>query len=1147
MRRPSDQLRPVRPPARTRGPLARAARNQCRLACCVLLLVLPGLGRAQPTPDPLTAGERAWVRAHGPLRFAPDPAFPPFEFFDAAGRLSGVTPDILAALARNLGLEIKPVRFGTWTDVLEGMRRGEADLLGTLTRTPEREQFLAFTQPYLSVPVVLFVNQAAPHTRGFAELAGHRVGVVRNYGAHAWLSAQHPEVTIVPVVTTREGLLMLALGQLDAMLETLPVGQHVLAENSLSTVRLRPEVLFTIPQHLGVTRTNTPLLGILEKGLASVALAERERIFARWTGQDALRPRWALSHWVWELGGVAAAVLALVLLWNRSLRRLVDRRTEALRESEARARQIFDSLPVAAASIDAQGNAELVNRKFTEQFGYTREDLPTLDRWFERAFPEPAYRQRVIERWTRAVAQAGQSGRETDPLEASIVRGDGSVRRVEAAGRLVAGKILVTLNDLTDKKHAEALRDAQNRVLGMVARAEPLREVLTALCRFMDSASAEGRSSILVLDATGKRFAWGVAPALPEAYNRALEGFAAGPDRGSCGTAVYRKAPVVVTDISTDPLWAPWRDLALPHGLRACASYPVFGSQGQVLGAFALYYRRPVAPGPSDLHLIDLLADLAAVAIERTLAEATLRESQANLAAAQRIARLGSWEADISTSGKPVPASLKWSDQVFRIFGCEPGQLEVTNENFFRMVHPEDRPRIRAAVQQAIEQHTPYQFEHRIILPDGAERIVQEQAEILRDPATGQPVRLVGTVQDITERKRAEETRARLEADLRQAHKMEAVGQLAGGIAHDFNNILTVVLGHATVLAEEPQLPAALRAPAAQIVESARRAASLTRQLLAFSRRQVMQVAPLHLNEVLANISTMLQRLLGEHIALHCDFGASLPPVEADAGMLEQVIVNLAVNARDAMPKGGRLVIATGVEQLGPADALGRPEAREGRFVTLRVQDNGCGIDPATQARMFEPFFTTKEVGKGTGLGLATVYGVVKQHQGWIEVSSQVDQGSTFVVFLPACDVQPPPPPLGDAFAPAQGGHETILVVEDESALRNLVRICLRRAGYEVLEASNGLEALKVWEANQGRIDLLLTDLVMPEGISGHELAERLRAAKPGLKVIYSSGYSRDTLATEGASPANDFHLPKPYQPAALTQTVRRCLDTANS
>ncbi|HTL18651.1 MAG TPA: response regulator, partial [Patescibacteria group bacterium] len=377
---------------------------------------------------------------------------------------------------------------------------------------------------------------------------------------------------------------------------------------------------------------------------------------------------------------------------------------------------------------------------------------------------------------------------------------------------------------------------------------------------------------------------------------------------------------------------------------------------------------------------------------------------------------------------------------------------------------------------------------------------------------------------------------------LRQSQKLEAVGQLAGGVAHDFNNLLTVIRGNTElVLMTSSQMPAVSTECLGQVVTAADRAAKLTRQLLAFSRKQVMLSQPLHLGELVTNLSKMLRRLIGEHIQLQCECEASLPFVQADAGMLEQVLVNLAINSRDAMPNGGRLLIATRAIEFDAVQAHEHEEGRIGKFVTLSVVDTGTGIAPEHLPHIFEPFFTTKEVGKGTGLGLATAYGIIKQHQGWMEVSTKVEKGSTFTIYLPALAALASPKGTEQNPAKPIGGKETILLVEDEQAVRLLTQRLLKNFGYTVFEAASGQAALDLCASLKLKIDLVLTDIIMPGGINGRDLAERLRSKNPHLKVIFTSGYSGEVLGheTEFVRQTNSRFLAKPCPPHLLLETIR--------
>ena len=476
------------------------------------------------------------------------------------------------------------------------------------------------------------------------------------------------------------------------------------------------------------------------------------------------------------------------------------------------------------------------------------------------------------------------------------------------------------------------------------------------------------------------------------------------------------------------------------------------------------------------------------------------------------------------------------SENVTRLLGYEvPDVLQPTW--WVSHLHPADRSRVLGEIPTLLrkgELTLEYQFEGR----SGAYRWIHDEARLLRDPK-GIPVEVFGAWLDITERKQ-------LEQQFHQAQKMEAVGRLAGGVAHDFNNLLTAILGSADLVLDSltPTIPE--RGEIEEIRKAALRAADLTRQLLAFSRQQVIAPTALNPNDVVTNMEKLLRRLLGEDVELRTVLTPEPGTVKADPSQLEQIVVNLAVNARDAMPEGGKLTIETQNVELDEAYTRGHLSAQPGSYVMLAVSDTGIGMDAATQARIFEPFFTTKEKGKGTGLGLATVYGIVKQSDGWIWVYSEPGHGTTFKIYLPriteaAAPAAPSPvPPV------SVRGSETVLLVEDDEMIRNLVQKVLKANGYTVLVAASGHDALRLAGQHQGRIHLVMTDVVMP-GINGREVAERLAAARAGIKVLYLSGYTDDAIVHHGVLEPGIAFLQKPFTPAVLARKVREVLEGASA
>ena len=425
-------------------------------------------------------------------------------------------------------------------------------------------------------------------------------------------------------------------------------------------------------------------------------------------------------------------------------------------------------------------------------------------------------------------------------------------------------------------------------------------------------------------------------------------------------------------------------------------------------------------------------------------------------------------------------------------------------------------------------------YQNPIVTKTGEERLISWHNTVLRDPQ-GRPTGTLSIGEDVTDH-------TRLEAQYRQAQKMEAVGRLAGGVAHDFNNLLTAIFGYADLLAEALPPDHTGREDLQEIRTAATRASALTRQLLAFSRQQVLQPIVLSLNDVVENIEKMLHRLLGEDVELETHLAKNLGNVRADAGQLEQVIMNLAVNARDAMPTGGKLTIETANTDLDEAYTEQHQPVIPGRYVMLAVSDTGTGMDAITKTKVFEPFFTTKEPGKGTGLGLATVYGIVKQSGGYVWVYTEPGKGTAFKIYLPHVDAPLEPVSRAPELAGTVAGTETVLVAEDDELLRPLARELLTKLGYRVLEARNSVEALAVARSHQGDLHLLVSDVVMPGG-GGFQLGQQLVTERPGLKVLYMSGYTDEAVVRHGLLERGLNYLQKPFTPAVLARRVRDVLD----
>jgi two-component system cell cycle sensor histidine kinase/response regulator CckA len=513
---------------------------------------------------------------------------------------------------------------------------------------------------------------------------------------------------------------------------------------------------------------------------------------------------------------------------------------------------------------------------------------------------------------------------------------------------------------------------------------------------------------------------------------------------------------------------------------------------------------------------------------ERNQSDMVLRRTEERMRFTLESAHIGVWDMDY------LSGVLQWSNVLEEQYGLAPGTFDGTFETFGERIHPDDRASVLEIIASSMKTGSDFTVLHRTIKPDGTVRWLSGSGRTLLDDS-GHPLRAVGISQDVTERRV-------LEAQFQQAQKMEAVGRLAGGVAHDFNNLLTVILGFCELLLAGCDPDDARRSDITEIQKAGTRAARLTTQLLAFSRKQIIEPSLLDLNAILSDMRPMLGRLIREDVKIMLGLPPRLGCVKADRGQIEQVVLNLIVNAQDAMPSGGTLTIETANIDLDEHYAAMHTEVTPGPHVALTVTDSGVGMSSDVMQHLFEPFFTTKPEGQGTGLGLATVHGIAARNGGSVNVYSEVGRGSSFKVYFPLAghaatiaDTPPPPPPR------ASEGGETVMVVEDAGGLRELTKRLLETQGYTVVTAGNAEEAVRLFDEHPS-IDVLLTDVVMP-GPSGPELTKQLIARRPGLKVIYMSGYTDEAIVQHGVLQPGIAFLHKPFSSGALGRKIREVLD----
>ena len=800
-----------------------------------------------------------------------------------------------------------------------------------------------------------------------------------------------------------------------------------------------------------------------------------------------------------------------------------ERIAAALRASEAELRLLAEAMPQIVWITLADGSRTFVNAQWTAYTGLSLAE--SLGAGWETPI-HPDDRERVRAGWREAAVTR------TYAVECRLRRADGSYRWwlirgvpvVDGAGDIA--KWFGTCTDIDDVKRSQTRtteRVAELTLLRAVddaiRSARELDDALATAMRLLSEHLGVTRCAYADVDLDGDRF---VIPHDFVVGGASMAGEHRLSTFGESLAARIRQAgaPVVIGDAVADLGAADAAPLAALD-IRALVCCSLFRN-GRLRAMMAVHDARPRAWSASEVAFVTEVTERCWTSIEHRATHARLLENEAALRLASRAARLGAWSVELPGQ------RLTWSDEVREIHEV-PFGMEPTVAQALEFYAPEFRDEITARFTACVRDGTPFDLELQVITAKQRRVWVRAigQAERASD---GTIVRVLGAFQDIDDRRRLEE-------QLRQAQKMEAIGQLAGGVAHDFNNILSVILGYTSLILDELKPGDPLRDEISEVRRAGERATDLTRQLLAFSRKQMLQPRVLDIHQVISGMARMLTRVLGEDIELVLTTAPGVGKVLADPSQLEQIVLNLAVNARDAMPRGGTLTFAVASAALDPTPAGALPS-----HVVLSISDTGVGMDADTRERIFEPFFTTKATGDGTGLGLATVFGIVQQSGGHIVVESAPGKGATFRIYLPRTDLTTG----GAAAIPTDGaslrGTETILLVEDEEQVRVVTRAILQRHGYTVIDAQNGGEAFMICEDRTGPIHLLLTDVVMPR-MSGRELAAHLQPLRPDMRVLYASGYTEDAVVRHGLDGGSIDFIQKPVTPGALLRKVREVLD----
>jgi PAS domain S-box-containing protein len=856
-------------------------------------------------------------------------------------------------------------------------------------------------------------------------------------------------------------------------------------------------------------------------------------VLAKMDEDEALQPLRQTGRMLWLITGslILIATAGIALIRRHQISTFYRQRYEAEQERRALLGH-YDYLTRFANDaillLADDGRILEVNERATDRYGFSREELLQMNVRQLRPLDRRADFERT---WQIIHEQEGLV------YETENQRKDGSRFPVEVSTKLIESEgkryCQSIVRDISERKQTEEQIRRLNRLYLVLSQcgqaiihAQTESELYQQICRIAAESGGLRIAYVGLIDPRTQR----VTPIAQAG------GGAAFLDGVSLTAADDPSGPLVCNDILTDSATARWREIASQHAVRSSIALPL-RRDGRVIGQLGLYSSEAHFFSQEEVKLANEIAETVSYALDaleqdrqRQQAEADLRISRERLELALDATNDGYWDWNLQTRENHV------SPRYATMLGYEPGEVAGGYTAWRDMIHPADTPIMDEALKKLTEGRLDkWSIEIRAQCKSGAYIWILCRAKVVARAESGALVRVVGTHTDITERKKLEE-------QFLQAQKLESVGRLAGGVAHDFNNLLTVINGYAELLLSRLEPGNPLQTMAKAIGKAGESAVSLTHQLLAFSRMQVTQPKPIHLNSVLADSEKMLTRLVGEDIEVVTVLSAEPDNILADPNQIHQCLMNLVVNARDAMPGGGRLVVETSNIDVDAPDFSSDAELTPGPYIQLAVTDNGTGMDQETRRRIFEPFFTTKEQGKGTGLGLSTVYGIVRQCNGFIRVESELGRGSQFQIYLPltTSDVGAVEGVLPSQ--PQSAATETILLVEDQENVRAFLSEALHSFGYSVLEASSGADALAMIVKHPEPIHLLLTDVVMP-GMNGKELAERLRPLRPGIRVLFMSGYSGDVITNRGGLAEGLSYIAKPFAPEVLAAKIREVLN----
>ena len=1082
------------------------------LFATVFLFVLTTFAGGTKGRIELSSKEIAWLKAHPVILHAPDPDYAPFEFRDKPDHYAGIAPDFLKLVGEKLGVEFKAVPSTSWAASLENVKQHKADLVTVATKTAERSKYMIFTSPYIEFPNVILMREDVSGSFSLENLKEKRMAAIKGWAINTYIQKTYPEIKLYWVANVKAALEAVSKSTADAVLLNRATAGYWRAKTDIANLCIAGETAYIYKLSFASRKDWPQLSKLLEKALNAISESERKDIVDRWIFPFERQWRPGPGFWIGLAGIVVLLLIAGFFAWNLSLQRKVQRRTrdlqtelgerkraeEKLRESEGRFSAMFEHLSSGAAVYESVDDGEDFVFK---AFNPAAEGITHISR-------NEALGNRLLDLFPHmdksgllgTLQRVWKTGREEHipPFYYKDEKREGW--RENRIYKLPTGEVVALFDDVSERKQAEdALRESEERlelaVTGTGVGLWDWNMVDDTVYFSPQWKRMLGYEEHEIENAfAGWKRLW--HPDDAEKIERAVNDHVAGK------TSVYE----------------------VEHRLRyKDGSWRWILTRGDIVKDSA---GKPVRWVGTNLDI----TDIRRLEIEKRQSEDTYHNLLSSLNAGVVV---HAPDTSILIANPAASKILGLSeDQMYGKQAMDP-QWKFLREDGSDM--PLDEYPVNRILSTNEPLHNQVVGVNRPRMGDVAWVLVNGFPQY---HVSGQLEQVVINFVDITERKQAEVEKEKLESQLRQAQKMEAMGTLAGGIAHDFNNLLKAIQGRTSIMLMKKDSSHPDIRHLKGIEDNVESAADLTRQLLGFARGGKYEVRPTDLNEVIKKENRMFGRTKKE-ITIRGKYEKDLWFVEVDRGQIEQVLLNLYVNAWQAMPGGGDLYLET--ENATLDENYVKPFSIEpGKYVKISVTDTGVGMDKATREKIFEPFFTTKEIGRGTGLGLASAYGIIKNHGGFINVYSEKGHGTTFNIYLPVSEkeVIEEKKPAGDILR----GTETVLFVDDEDMIIEIAEEMFEQLGYKVLIARSGKEAIEIYEKNKERIDIVLLDMIMPD-MSGSNTYDRMKEIDPDIKVLLSSGYSINGQATEIMDRGCNGFIQKPFKMKELSQKLREILD----